>query len=69
MNLKGWDKCSDGWLHGIQKRHGFEHTKLHGEAEDMSKQECHKLMEPWRKEFHELIDELGCEMEHVYNAE
>ena len=70
MNLEGWNKCSDGWLHNTLTRYGFEYLKLHREAQDMSEEETrHHLMEPWREKLHKLIDEIDCKMEHVYNAD
>ena len=68
MNLKGWDKCSDGWLYGTLKRHGFEHTKLHGEAEDMSKEDD-LVMEAVVEEELEAIEKDISEVEDLAEEE
>ena len=61
--------CSDGWLNKTMERHGFKQVNLHGEANDMTDDECAVLMVPWRKELQDLCEELGVGPECLHNAD
>jgi hypothetical protein len=69
LQIEKWNQCTDGWLHNSLKRHGFEHTKLYGEASELTDEQVETLMAPWRVELAAKISDLGCSKSEIYNAD
>ena len=48
--------------------HGVERINLHGKVDDLSDEEVVALIEPWRNEFRELVEEEQVGSSYMCNA-
>ena len=62
-------KVSAGWIQNTLKYHNLKRIKLHGEAADMCEEEKQAVMQPWREEFHKLIEDKNVSRDRIYNAD
>jgi hypothetical protein len=61
-------KASPGSIDCVLKDNKKVGVNLHGEGMDLSEEEVEKIMEPFRKEFHEELEKLGIQPPCVYNG-
>ena len=66
--IKDW-QASNGWIVDALKRAGRMSTKLHGEGNELTDEEIHLIMIPWKEDFHKQLEEKGIKPECMYNAD
>ena len=62
-------KASPGWLSNVIRNSGKVSKSVHGEANEMSREEREAVMHPWRIKFHGIIEDKNIPIECIYNGD